>query len=176
MKKLLATAAFVAMTAASGSAYADDSVTSIVTLDGTAAPTCTVAAGTTHTIGSNWTITGLITGQNVNVASVTDANIGTVTCNYGAKAGLKTLKGGMTGPVAAGGFDHTINYAASLSWGALTGPSFTTNGTANTKVESEDTGPRIGQVGLTITPQANTKPLVAGNYTDTLTVKIGATI
>lgn len=175
MKKLLASAAFVAMAMAAGSAFADDTVSSEVTLEGTSVPTCEVIAnGTTNTIGGNWTISGLISGQDVDTTAVVDADIGTVRCNYAANAGLQTTYGSMTsGLTAVSGFENNVEYTAVLGWGGMAPLTLNAQGVAGFKAGAADAGPRSGTVSLTITPTANTDPLLAGDYSDTLVVQIG---
>jgi hypothetical protein len=97
-----------------------------------------------------------------------------VQCNRPSNITLTTVSGGLRGPVAAlPDFEHIINYSVEGS-GFVTIPSTPTTGlTAGQNIwTGTRASPGNTALNLTITPIANTDPLVAGTYDDTLRVRI----
>jgi hypothetical protein len=101
-------------------------------------------------------------------------------CNYASHFRMKTQNGALTNgtPIVGGTFLHALNYAASITWHGA--PSLLgTDGTAGKKSNNVAvTGPFSGQLQLNVAisdPGVST-PLVAGSFSDVLTVQIGATL
>ncbi len=178
MKKILGFVAFAALVAASGSAMALESATSEVAVGGTATNVCSVATG--GTIGAGFSISNIISGDNVDLSkNFTSTNIGTVTCNYQAYVGLKSLNWGVTtGATAPSGFAKKVNYTASLSWGGQTASIDTSTSapTDNKDVKQISAIASTGAALLSFTAATSADPLVVGTYADTLTVQVGATL
>lgn len=99
-----------------------------------------------------------------------------VACNGPSDLQLTSLSGGVVNASTASGFANIINYTASATWNSVTA-------TVNTSTVPGATGPEAGAVApvatafagslsVTITPIANTLPLVQGAYSDTLRVTL----
>lgn len=170
MKKILLTAALLGLTATAASATDQN-----ITLNATVDPFCTIGGSLTPS-----DMTQIIpVGSTGNVVTAPIlVTIGDVVCNKASTVTLSSLKGGLFDPgiaTAASGFQHRINYiasiaapvAASVSASAAsitqtTGPAVTTSGATSDAA-----------VAVTIAPVGNTSPLMAGTgYTDTLKVSI----
>lgn len=99
-----------------------------------------------------------------------------VVCNKATNISLTSINGGMTGPAAATGFDHIINYTVAASGFATiaTGSTATTATAAGNETLGTDVRatPGSANISLVITPVTNTNPLVEGSYQDTLRLRI----
>jgi hypothetical protein len=116
--------------------------------------------------------------QDVDTTAI-NVNIGNVICNKASNVRLMSNSGALIGPLGAAGFQHYINYtasvaapvAANVTANVATGLATLTLGTVVATA-----GPTSSpNVSVTINPTANTLPLVAsapGTYNDTLTVSI----
>ncbi len=172
MKKLIMTAALLGLTATAASAQ---SASQDITLNASVAKFCTIGGS-----GSPGAITRNIptdaTGNVVTTAI--NVNIGDVVCNTASTTTLSSLKGGLFDPgitSAASGFQHRINYSASVAApvaASVAASAATVTPTSGTGVASTGATSNTA-VNVTINPTANTLPLMAGTgYTDTLTVSI----
>jgi hypothetical protein len=146
-----------------------------INISATVAKACSVNNASTGTVD---TATIPITaGGSVNTSPVTPANspYANVACNAPSNLQLTSLNGGVTNATSATGFQNFINYTASAVWHGVTA-------TVNTS-SSSGTGPVSGtaqpvstafsgSLSVTITPAANTLPLVQGSYTDTLRITL----
>jgi hypothetical protein len=107
-----------------------------------------------------------------------NANLGTMHCNRSALLSVKTAGGGLKNSPSAscssGGNSNCVNYTVSATWDETT-VTYTTNGTANGGLSSSPSAAGASNtVTITVTPK---KPLgnvalVAGDFTDTVTVKV----
>lgn len=103
--------------------------------------------------------------------------LGSVVCNNDSTVELSSSKGAMfaSGVNAVTNFDHFIKYSASLN-GYGNAVTMTAGNTTAAPVTSgrADRGPinAANSVTVTVTPTANSKPVLAGSYTDTITVAI----
>jgi hypothetical protein len=96
-----------------------------------------------------------------------------VACNMPSTLQLTSNEGGVKSGTTASGFSNIIDYQASATWNGVPA-------TLDTSLVSSAAGPESGNaepvpagsgsLSVVITPEANTEPLVAGNYTDTLFV------
>lgn len=192
MRKAMGVAAGAAIALAGGAwvvAWAADTSTSSVTLSGSVNNTCGFASNPTESLNNNAVLTAPTASAPVitfNVANPTTAFLNTAKirltypaiCNYSPTTlSLKTTKGGMivgAAPAATvSGFLTRIDYEASASWGTAAAIVMT-NGTQN-EVSNSSTinAPRNTSLQLTIDITGVSTPLIAGTYTDTLTLQIG---
>ena len=182
MKKLLASAAVVAlMAAASGSAFAAGEASTSWDLSLTAPKVCIIPGA-----GSNvaFPLTGVVSADgtvaatNTVLATFTDAY-----CTYDAKVkatttnGALTLDGDLVSQLVAApaGFSNIIAYAGKADWGTL-GLTATVQADGTTAGGSNETvgssGPRKNNLVVSVATLANSTPRVSGDYSDTLTVEL----
>ncbi len=153
-----------------------------------------VAGGAVQAADQNIVIGALVTGScTVNGAGpsdsatidVTSGNVDTtpivktypVSCNAPATATLTSVSDGLGGPAAASGFENHINYTAGTTgFVTIVGTATTSGVTANHLLGSNTTpGASATPVNVQINPAANVDALVAGSYSDTLTLSINPT-
>lgn len=194
MKKILLGATAAALLASP--VLAAPSAEQTVTINGTAPTVCTLAAPTQTNLLGNLTVAG----STVTVTGLFDAadatmDAGSVTlnfagmCNYAHNVSLKSANGYLyntTSNVAplAGTFFRRIGYNAAFNWAgvhraaAIPAVDSTLAGQAGVAVTSTDaavSGANIGNLQVSLKfAGSGTTPVVAGNYTDSLTVQIGA--
>lgn len=96
-----------------------------------------------------------------------------VVCNRQSSVELRSLNGGLTGPAFAAGFENVINYTASTT-GFVAALSGSTSGGPGPEVldSANRATPGAEPITVTVTPIANTNPLVSGFYQDTLVLRI----
>lgn len=199
MKRILFAAAALAAFGFNTSAMAADSATATVTMGGTVADTCTLQAPTfaattgapTNTATTNTSTVALSladsTTAQLKASGFTLTYAGM--CNYAHQVGIKATNGGLLNatPVApvGGTFVQRIGYTASAVWatktvavpGAITSTvSATGEIAAQAAVHEAVIGSNQGDLVLTVGIAAVATPVVAGTYSETLTLKIGATI
>jgi hypothetical protein len=173
MNKLLASASFVALMAAAGSAYAVNF--GIATVVNSQCHVANDAATQTRT----FTLDG--TGA-VPAGGPTSIFTDTATCTGPAKVQVKSLNGAITpGGVPApyavvppAGFANVVKYSANATWNALTATANANNTAAPVIDTSAPNGAAFtGPLNITYsTPGTGGLPLVAGSYSDTLIVSI----
>lgn len=171
MKKLMMTAASAAVLAiGAASAYAAGTSQNIE-LSASVATSCTTTGATT--INESFTITS----GNVDDASF-DVSLGTVTCNTASNVTLSSLGGAaQTATPDAVGFQDFIAYSASVTSPTPVLLEADNSAAPITEVSAAPSlGATSGEVLVTVDPVVNTEPLVAGSYSDTLTVTITPTI
>jgi hypothetical protein len=170
VRVLAAIAALAAMHAVSSDAEA---ASQIITLSATVPGYCTVGGGPSSTTSATVPITAL---DLPNTAAIPVTGLGAVVCNENTQLTLTTTNGGLTGPAAVAGFSNRIDYTASATYGSgatSTTQALTTNGTAGASA-GPSTASTMGASNsqsftVTVTPIA-ASPLLAGLYSDTLTV------
>lgn len=193
---LLASALAVMLPITSFAASSDDES---VAINGTVVNTCTL--GVPSQVGAlNGSLIGGATSTSAtltftNIADATDASytgFGSVVslsfagmCNYAAKLGVQTTSGALINsnaanvPVAGSlPFSDKVMYQAAASWNGV-GPTLNTNGTAGIKNEQSYAGALLADVILDITLKLASvpgSPMLAGDYTDTLTIQLGASL
>lgn len=206
MKKLIIVATAVAALAGSSAfadASQSTDVTFSGSVDKTCvltAPTVTLSKNASSTALNGASGISTIAITNLADASTAALNAASFTltyadsyCNYNHQVGIKAKNGGMidsgtaNDPVAdSGNFVRRIGYTSNVAWGGgtdLTGPAPTTvydtdagDASKTTKLEKNVAGANRGNLVLTVSIAADANPVVAGSYSETLTLKIGATL
>lgn len=97
-----------------------------------------------------------------------------VACNAPSDLQLTSLSGGVVNATTASGFANVIEYTASATWHGVTATVDTASGGgAPISGAAEPVSTAFsGSMTVTITPAANTLPLVQGSYTDTLRITL----
>ena len=162
----------------SGSTATGSALTSIAfTVTGTVNSACSIGStfsGSATAI--NQTLTTTSTGNVVTTAI--PVNIGTIACNKGGNIQLSSQNGALLGPAAATAFQNYINYNASTTGFPTAQASVNANVTTGTATVTAGTSVTTNNApfsitgGVTITPTANGSPLVAGSYSDVLTLTV----
>jgi hypothetical protein len=172
MNKLLASVAFAALMATSGSAFAID-----LGLASVAKALCFVpTGGVSPTLGFNIQADGTVLPGGPS----TLLNVAGAYCTGPAKVSISSAHGAVTtganGPVAAypgGLFANHIKYSATASWDALNVAVSALNVAPSTVVSAANGGATSSTLLVQAsTPGTGGLPLIAGTYSDTLTVQI----
>ncbi len=196
-KWLLATAIVALLPITSFAASSDDDS---VAINGSVAVTCTlgvptqvIAVDASLDAGATSTSATLTFPNIADPANAQYTGFGDVVklkfagmCNYAATLGIQTTGGSLVNsnaanvPVAGSlPFADKVNYQASAAWNG-TGPNFTTNGTPGLKNNHAKTGALLADIDLTISldlPNVGSgAPMLAGDYTDTMTIQVGAAL
>jgi hypothetical protein len=179
VSKLILGAALAITTLASATGALAQTATQDVSITATVSGFCTInnaAAGTLIVLPLGTFSSAGITSAAVQTTGAIGGVTGVV-CNAPSNARLSSLKGALLGPAAVSGMQNYINYNATTNnlQVQATVPATVTTGTATLT-----TGATVAQanafaatnVTITVTPVANTSPLVAGAYQDTLTLTI----
>jgi hypothetical protein len=121
---------------------------------------------------------GDLVGEDAKVKTLTREvfRIDPAYCNYPIDVRLTSTNHALLDPAQAGrtppeGMTNMIKYQATLTWGS----SFTIDG-SNDFTEIEGRGPINAPLTISIKPMAETKILIQGTYSDTLTLSIGVGI
>jgi hypothetical protein len=132
------------------------------------------AAGSTIEVSPGSIVNGLQSSSGHGFAFVSHA-----TCNTPSKVRMQTANGGVKHDSIASppsGFHANINYSASVFWGTFTPlGGLVTSGVAGEHSlpnPALSAAPREGTLTVSLFFVPDTVPLVAGNYTDTLTVSV----
>ncbi len=187
-KLLIATAFLMGSTAA---AMAADSASSSISLSGTVAETCyiTSSAPQSHTYTGSGSLadatTAVIRTQNQ------DFTFGDSYCNAAFKMKLSSANGAITSSnngvgTATGDFASFVNYTAEAKFDSTTASSVILDtssaagiGSIETATSSETAGAERGTLNVNVSidgTQQSGNPLLAGTYSDTLTVTIGTNL
>lgn len=151
----------------STSAFAQ-TATQNINLNATVTDFCSIAGSAT---GGAITRSITVTNGNVSTAAVTPAiSVASVACTKISDVTLTTTNTGLTTGSSAAGFQNVIHYTAAASF-AGAAPSLTTS-SGTTATAATNAGANSGTLSVTITPQANTSPMLAGSYADTLVVTL----
>ena len=170
---LSAAALLIALTATSAHAQ---TATQDITISANVPKACTinnVAGGTTDTATLSFNSNG-----SVNTSAITPASqpYASVACNFASNLQLSSQNGALTGPSSATGFANVINYTASATWNSVSATVNTATNGASSGAESGTAQPvstaSSGNMTVSITPAANTLPLVYGSYSDTLRITL----
>lgn len=203
MKRILFAAAALATIGFNTSAFAAADATATVTMGGAVVPTCTLGAPVQSAETNATTTPGALTSSvalTLANASTAALNAGGFTltyagmCNYAHSVGIKATNGGLlqATPVTpvGGTFVQRIGYTASIGWaganvavpgGAMTSTAAATGLVAaqtanNAAVAGFNKGDLVLTVAVGSGANASTDPVVAGTYSETLTLQIGATL
>jgi hypothetical protein len=198
-KHKLTVAAVALVTLLGGQAFADPSASAAVTMSGPSVQTCTFGAltqtGATNA-GLSSSTPSAATVSITTLASPATAiyQPGTVIalgmsgmCNYVHNVSLKTTRGGLkptaaqiaaNSPVAGSlPFLQHIDYNAIVTWGGPTPTVLSTTNIAGESVTANINGSFRGTGSLSLSLKNPvgyaTTPMIAGDYSDTLTVQIG---
>jgi hypothetical protein len=171
MKKVLASAGFAALMVASGSASAVDFGMASVVPAG-----CTVP-GAGQVVNHTFTTTAGVIPAGGPSLLATFAN---ASCNTPAKIQVKSARGALTtganAPIAAdpSGFPNHIKYGATAEWNLLTASADANNTVAPAiGTSGASAGPATSSLVVKYTtPGTGGSALMAGSYSDTLTVEI----
>jgi hypothetical protein len=168
------------------SAHAQDSGSAEIEITGRAQPVCTLSPST-QTAGANasyannrLTISNLIDPATAKINSaVAEITFSEVMCNYKAIVSLGTLNAGLVPAVPVtdpdGAFLTKVPYTVTGSWGSFALPTLNTATTAPASVViKEADGARRNSLVLNFTTLKSDAPLVAGDFSDVLELKVGA--
>lgn len=159
---------------------------------GAQAQTATRDINISATVTGACTINNVATGSPVGTATIPVSVAGAVTttpitptgspfanvaCNAASFLQLTSLSGGVVNAGAPGsGFTNIIDYQASATWNSVTATVDTSTAPAAAGAESgtqQSVGTaHSGNLSVTITPIANTMPLITGAYSDTLRITL----
>lgn len=191
MKNLIKAAVVLFGLSLSTSAVAQSAATGTVNVNATVLGTCRInasaSAGTLATVDFSTTAvagapgtagTGskdIIVGSGAVIGGSLSTN--TAVCNVASHITLKTASGASINPAAAtpshqNFFDYTAVVTFDTATATLDTSAVAALGTVTSAAPTS--GPASGALGITITSQAPTKPLVAGNYTDVMTITLTA--
>lgn len=98
----------------------------------------------------------------------------TSTCNFAHRVTLSSRDGGLArvgGGAPSLGFAFLRNYSAGLAWAGGTSQ-FTTSGTAGEGTGFNVLGANVGGFDLNVSAPSGATPLLAGDYTDVLTIQV----
>jgi len=135
--------------------------------------TCTINGGSTGTVD---TATIPINGSgNVVTTPITPTNspYASVVCNSPSTIQLRSANGAVKNSTVVSGLTNIIDYQASATWNAQTATIDTATNPAASGQETgtaQPVGAGSGDLSVSITPVANSAPLVSGSYTDSLFV------
>lgn len=175
MKKAIALAGALALFAPA--AFAADQA---VQIDATVNGFCTIAT----TTGSAALVTlnlGSFGAGGIGPANAGTASMGAVVCNAASNVTLSSAKSALlvgTGVAAVPGLQNYISYNATTNNLPSAQAAFAATSTSGTVVAAAGAvAPQAGafsasDITITVTPVANTSPLLAGAYQDTLTMTV----
>lgn len=167
-----------------GSALAEPATEAIANLGGPVDPVC-LFSGLTGSGSDGTSIVVLPNGAAVEFRRFVDPdtalplpltlNIQFIsTCNFSHRVTILSRDGGIArvgGGTLASGFASSRNYTAELAW-AGNQSQFTTNGTAGGSTGFNVLGANLGGFDLNVSAPSSATPLLAGNYTDVLTIQV----
>jgi hypothetical protein len=187
-----------ALAACAANAHAADSSSTSVSLSGSAPKKCEFTSGATVASSQNMDLDQAgSAGNNVITIVSVDELVDPATallnpssiefeykavCNYSHVVSIRSTKDGLKSVVntAVPGFVSTVNYQALVSWGTKNKSFFTSGTVPGRTVTVSPVPPFTGTARITLTidePFADmAHPVIAGDYSDTLTVQIGASL
>jgi hypothetical protein len=176
----------VLTTAPDIAAQAQDSGSAEIEITGRAQPVCTLS-NSTQTAGSNaqyvnnkLTINNLIDPATARVnTAAAEITFAEVMCNYKAVISLSTLNAGLVPAVPVtdpdGAFLTKVPYTVTGTWGSFTLPTLNTSNSAPASaIIKEADGARRNALVLNFSTTESDIPLVAGDFSDVLELKVGA--
>jgi hypothetical protein len=144
-----------------------------IQISATVPKSCTIGGSSTGTLDTATipvSASGLVVTTPITPANAPYLN---VACNMPATLQLTSNQGGVKNITTGSGFTNVIDYQASATWNGTTATIDTATISTATGQESGTAQPvnsGSDSLSVTITPEANTQPLVAGNYSDELFV------
>ncbi len=189
-KTLTHGAALALLISSSFVAHAAPSASSTVTINGSVAPTCTMslAAASSGDVNASFGSNKIAITNLANATTAVSTDASTVLsfdgmCNYAHNMSIGSANGGMTHDASvtvvagSGAFDNLVEYDVSVAW-ANTVSLDADGGAAVTATDAP--GGAYSATGVAVTfnfdNNGGTDPLLSGDYTDTITLKLGATI
>ena len=180
-------ATLLATLLAVGPARPADSASTEIQMTGYAQPVCNLPGGT-QTSASNATYSnGVLT-----ISSLLDANTATVKaasvkitfpdvmCNYKATISIGSLNGGLkTDGITtnlSGDFLEKVPYKIEGTWGGVALPTLDTNTAGVEPVTKDAGGANRGTLELTVSTVAGNTPVIEGQMSDSIVIKIGAPV
>lgn len=144
-----------------------------IQISATVASSCTINGASTGVVDT--ATIGIDAAGDVIVSPITPTNAPyvNVVCNAPSTIQLKSTQGGVTTAATGTGFTNIINYQASATWNGQTATIDTASITTAAGQETgtaEPVSAGSGDLDVTITPEANSQPLIGGNYSDSLFV------
>lgn len=157
-------------TALAGGAYGQAAQQEIQ-ISATVTSSCTINGASTGVVDT--ATIGIDASGDVIVSPITPTNAPyiNVICNAPSTIQLKSTQGAVKNAATGSGFTNIINYQASANWNGQTATIDTATIAAATGQETgtaEPVSAGSGDLDVTITPEANSQPLVGGNYSDSL--------
>ena len=147
-----------------------------IIISATVLKTCTInnaAVGTPDTATIAITASGSV---DTSVVTPTNSPYANVSCNAPSDLQLTSLNGGVKNATTVSGLTNIINYTASATWHGVTATLNTSTLATAVGAESGTAQPVStafsGSLSVSITPIANSQPLVQGAYSDTLRVTL----
>lgn len=171
MRRIIMSAALAAFAIFTATAASAQTATQDINISATVPKACTVgnvASGTPDSATINVSAAGSVTTSSVVPSGSPFQN---VACNAPSILQVSSLSGGAKNAGSAGGgFTNTIHYTATASWNGAQATVDTSSSATGTPVNvgTANSGP----LGVSITPLANTLPLLQGGYSDTLRVTL----
>lgn len=193
LKLICLATAFAGIAAAPALAQATD--TDTVSLSGTQAQTCTLgafsagAATGALVVGDfgagTLTLTGTMSSSTAIRAAGSITLNATAMCNYGHNVSVRQTGGGLINASdfapTQGTFVRKQGYAAAVTWATETITASSSDVTtapaapaAVTSLDKSISGAAAGTLSLTLSVAASASPVVAGAYSDSVVVQIGA--
>jgi hypothetical protein len=173
-----------------GPAAAQDSQAQAFTVDGYSQSVCTLTApqnaqATNMNVGSSSAVQVVISVPSLVDEKTSNLQPGSISlnmnmvCNRAHSIRIASGNGGLRPQVdsngtARAGFANRVNYAAQANWGAVSAKLETASGEQVTP-EAQSLGAFVGNLALQVSIDqsgAGNLPLMAGTYTDTLTVTL----
>lgn len=184
---VLPAAASLALLLAGDPARSADSASTEIQMSGYAQPVCKLPGGT-QTSANNATFSnGVLT-----IANLLDANTATVKaasvkitfpevmCNYKATISIASQNGGLktdgTTPNLSGDFLETVPYKIEGIWGGLALPTLDTTTAGTVPVTKDATGANRGTLELTVSTVDGNTPVVEGQMSDRIVLKVGSAL
>jgi hypothetical protein len=170
---------------------AQDSQTQAFTIKGYAQSACTLTApqntqATNMTVGSSSAVQVLVSVPTLIDEKTGNLQPGSISlnmnmvCNRAHSIRIATGSGGLrpqsdASAPARPGFANRVDYAAQASWGAVSAKLQTVGGNGQATPEAQSPGAFVGNLALQVSIDesgSNHLPLMAGTYSDTLTVTL----
>lgn len=144
-----------------------------IQISATVTSSCTINGASTGVVDT--ATIGIDASGDVIVSPITPTNAPyvNVVCNAPSTIQLRSTQGAVKTAATGTGFTNIINYQASATWNGQTATIDTATiptaagqeaGTAESVLAGS------GDLDVTITPEANSQPLIGGNYSDSLFV------
>jgi hypothetical protein len=183
-----AAAAFLAVVLWSSLGVAGDSQSVEIKISGYAKPVCVLpsgsqAAGTNAQFANNNLLIDSLLDETTATVKASSARIvfPGVMCNYSAVVSLGTMHGGLISdgntPDHTNGFLKKVDYVVTGSWGDVEFPTLNTaTASPGAIVTTETVGANKGDLVVNFSTQNGNIPVLEGQFTDVLVLKVGAAL